>query len=337
MPGLIASLRLAAPLILLSSSLAFANAGWIATIAGTGQGGSLATGIPATTAQLVTPAGIAADASNNLFIVDSGNNRVVRIDAVTGLLTLVAGNGAASSNGDGGPAVAASLSHPMGVALDSAGNLFISEFQGNRIRRVDGQTGVITTSAGTGSSHVGGDNGAAASAVLNLPAGIAFDSTGNLYFADMGNNRVRRIDAQTGIITTIAGTGSAISSADGGLATYTGIARPIWVAVDLSGGLLISEMGANLIRRVDPSSGIISTVAGNGNPNYRRRGATTAAKIGLHLPWPSPQWRSLLRRWRRTDPADDALGWITTVAETGPALEIRGASAGGGGGFPTVL
>src|ERR1039457_1878374 len=145
LPRLIASLRLAILLVALSTSLVFANGGSIATIAGAGQSGSMATGIPATTAQLTTPAGICADASNNLFIADSGNNRVVRVDAVTGLLTLVAGNGTASSSGDGGPAVAACLWHPMGVALDAAGNLFISEFQGNRIRRVDGQTGVITT------------------------------------------------------------------------------------------------------------------------------------------------------------------------------------------------
>ena len=160
-----------------------------------------------------TPAGICADASNNLFIADSGNNRVVRIDAVTGLLTLVTGTGTASSSGDGGPAAAASVSHPMGVALDSAGNLFISESQGNRIRRVDAQTGVITTIAGTGISSFGGDGGPATSAAFNLPGGIAFDSTGALYVADMGNNRVRRIDALTGLITTVAGDGSSIVGA----------------------------------------------------------------------------------------------------------------------------
>ena len=271
--------------------MAFANAGWIATIAGTGQGGSLATGIPATTAQLVTPAGICADASNNLFIADSGNNRVVRIDAVTGLLTLVAGNGAASSNGDGGPAVAASLSHPMGVALDSGGNLFISESQGNRIRRVDGQTGVITTIAGTGISSFGGDSGPATSAAFNLPGGIAFDSTGNLYFADMGNNRVRRIDAQTGIITTVAGTDPPSPRPTESSPPTPASLRPFWLALDLSGGLLISELGANLIRRVDPSSGILTTVAGNGNPELhrRRRARHQPLESVLHSRWPSPR------------------------------------------------
>ena len=180
------------------------------------------------------------DTSNNLFIADSGTNRVVRIDAVPVLLTLVAGNGAASSNGDGGPAVAASLSHPMGVALDSAGNLFISEFQGNRIRRVDGQTGVsllapvpaVRASAGTRGGECRPQS----------PCGIAFDSTGNLYFAEWGP--VRRIDAQTGIITTIA---NRIRHLLGRRRPghLHGVARPIWVAVDLSGGLLISEMGDN--------------------------------------------------------------------------------------------
>ena len=340
MPGLVASLRLATPLILLSSSLAFANAGWIATIAGTGQGGSLATGIPATTAQLVTPAGIAADASNNLFIVDSGNNRVVRIDAVTGLLTLVAGNGAASSSGDGGPAVAASLRRPMGIALDSAGNLFISEFLGNRIRRVDGQTGVITTFAGTGDSSFSGDGGPATSAAFNNVAGIAFDSTGNLYLADMFNNRVRRIDAQTGIVTTVAGTGSAIPSADGVLATNAGISGPVSVALDLSGGLLISEFGANRIQRVDLSSGILTTVAGNGNPNFTGDGVpATSTGIGGSFgvavaPNGDLFFSDGTGRIRRIDAAT---GWITTVAGngTGPHGNSSASAGGGGGGSST--
>jgi hypothetical protein len=178
-PRLRASSRLAILLTFLSSSLLSASDGLITTIAGTGQGGSLATGIPATTAQITTPSGICADASNNLFIADGSNNRVVRVDAVTGILTLVAGNGTASSTGDGGPAPLASIYSPMSVALDGAGNLYIAEFGGNRIRRVDHQTGVITTIAGTGSAGFGGDGGPAISAVLNRAAGIAFDSTGN--------------------------------------------------------------------------------------------------------------------------------------------------------------
>ena len=135
----------------------------------------------------------------------------------------------------------ASIYSPMSVALDGAGNLYIAEFGGNRIRRVDHQTGVIATVAGTGSAGFGGDGGPATSAVLNHAAGTKFDSTGNLYFADMANYRVRRIDAQTGTITTAAGNGISVSAPDGVLAATAGMARPIWVAFDPSGGLLISE------------------------------------------------------------------------------------------------
>ena len=340
MPRLTASLRLAILLVVFSSSLVFANGGSIATIAGAGQSGSMATGIPATTAQLTTPAGICADASNNLFIADSGNNRVVRVDAVTGLLTLVAGNGTGSSSGDGGPAAAASINTPMGVALDGAGNLFISEFQGNRIRRVDGQTGVITTIAGTGDSGFSGDGGPATSSVLSHAAGIAFDSIGNLYVADMGNNRVRRIDVQTGIITTVAGNGSSVSTADGVLASDAGMARPIWVAVDRSGGLLISEMAAARIRRVDPSSGILTTVAGNGNLNFTGDGvpAPNAAIGGTLALAVAPNGNLFFAdgtgRIRRVDAAT---GWITTVAGNGTGPHgMSSAAAGGSGGGSSV-
>jgi large repetitive protein len=332
-----ASLLPATLLVLLSSSLLAANDGLIKTIAGAGQSGSTATGIPAPAAQITTPGGICADASNNLFIADSGNNRVVRVDAVTGLLTLVAGNGTAASGGDGGPAVLASIHTPMGVALDGAGNLYISEYQGYRIRRVDGQSGVITTVAGTGGAGFGGDGGPAASAAVNRAAGIAFDSAGNLYFADMFNNRVRRIDAQTGIVTTVAGTGSSISSADGVLATSAGIDAPIWVAIDPAGGLLISEWSANRIRRVDPSSGILSTVAGNGNANFTGDGVpATSAGIGGPLAMAVAANGSFFfadgtGRVRRVDAAT---GWITTVAGngTGPHGMLSAAAGGGGGG-----
>ncbi len=338
MPRLRASLHLAT--LLLSSSLLSANDGLITTIAGTGQGGSLATGIPATTAQLITPDGICADASNNLFIADSGNNRVVRVDAVTGLLTLVAGNGAASSTGDGGPAALASINHPMGVALDGAGNLYISEIQGYRIRRVDAQTGVITTIAGTGTSGFNGDGGPAQSAAVNNPVGIAFDSNGNLYFVDMGNSRVRRIDAQTGTITTVAGNGTTTSAPDGVLAAAAGLAQPVWVALDRSNGVLISEIGAKRIRRVDPLSGILTTVAGNGNANFTGDGVpATSAGIGTAVGLlAAPNGNLFIADGTgRIRLVDAVTGYITTVAGngTGPHGMSSAAAGGGGGGGGT--
>jgi len=151
------ALPLAFFLLVLSTSLLSAGDGLITTIAGSGQSGSMATGIPATAAQLFLPDGIAVDASNNLFIADSGNSRVVRVDAVSGLLTVVAGNGTAASNGDGGLATLASLNVPEAVTLDVAGNLYIAETGGHRIRVVNAQTGVISTFAGTGAYGFGGD------------------------------------------------------------------------------------------------------------------------------------------------------------------------------------
>ena len=282
-----AALQLAILLTFLSSSLLVANDGLITTIVGTGQAGSLASGIPATTAQITSPAGIWVDASNNLFIADSGNNRVVRVDAVSGTLTLVAGNGTAASSGDSGLATLASLNGPIAVALDRAGNLYIAETGGHRIRVVNAKTGVITTFAGTGADGFGGDGGPATSAVLGLPWGLAFDSAGDLYFADIQNNRIRCINAQTGIITTVAGNGSATFTADGALAASASLAQPIWIAFDQSGGLLIGEMQSMRIRRVDPTTGILTTVAGNGVGGPGMEGFTgdgvpaTSAGIGV--------------------------------------------------------
>ena len=261
MDKLRAALQLAILVAILSSSLLFGGDGLITTIAGFGHGGSLASGIPATAAQ-ITPGGIWVDASDNLFIADSGNNRVVRVDAVSGMLTLVAGNGTAASGGDGGLATLASLNDPQAVTLDAAGNMYIAETGGDRIRVVNAQTGVISTFAGTGAYGFGGDGGPATSAMLSQPWGLAFDLAGDLYFADFGNNRVRRIDAQTGIITTVAGNGSWAFTADGALAASASLSYPIWIAFDHSGRLLIGEMGIERIRRVDPLTGILTTVAG---------------------------------------------------------------------------
>ena len=200
---------------LLTSGLP-AQSGIITTVAGTGVAGTAGVGGPATNAQVV-PAGICVDSADNVYIVDPPTNRVLRVDASTGILTLVAGNGTAGSTGDNGPATLASLNAPRGVALDSVGNLFIVEFQGNRVRRVDAITGIITTFAGTGLSGFSGDGGPAISATLNLPFAIAFDSGGNLYIADMGNARVRQVNPVLGTIQTVAGNGTTVSSPDGSM------------------------------------------------------------------------------------------------------------------------
>ena len=252
----------------------------------------------ATNAGLNGPTGLALDASGNLFIADSGNNRIRKVDA-KGVITTVAGNGAVTNiqyngqtqgyySGDGGAATNASLYSPSGVVVDDSGNLFIADTGNNRIRKV-GAKGVITTVAGNGNAipdingnygpedgYYSGDGGAATNAVLNGPAGVAVDASGNLFIADSGNNRIRKVDAN-GVITTVAGNstvtniqyyGSAGSySGDGGAATNAGLSNPSGVAVDASGNLFIADDLNFRIRKVDVN-GIITTVAGNGPYGY---------------------------------------------------------------------
>ncbi|MBU2008401.1 MAG: hypothetical protein KJ624_00905 [Chloroflexi bacterium] len=175
-------------------------AGNIVTVAGSplpiGDGG------PATAAQLSGPVGLALD-SGSLYIADGGNNRVRRVDLATGTITTFAGTGEGGYGGDGGPATAAQLSSPRGLAVDS-GNLYVADSGNNRIRRVDLATGTITTFAGTGEGGHGGDGGPATAAQLSSPRGLALDS-GNLYVADSGNNRIRRVNLSARTITTFAG------------------------------------------------------------------------------------------------------------------------------------
>ena len=331
-----AALPLAILLALVLNSLLFASDGLITTIAGDGAAVSKATGIPATSAQITGSAGICEDASGNLFIADSGNNRVVRVDAVFGILTLVAGNGTAASTGDGGLATAASLDGPAAVAVDSAGNLYIAESQGYRIRFVAAQSGIISTVAGIGTAGFSGDGGPATSAKLGAISGIALDPAGDLYIADLGNSRVRRVDAVSKVITTVAGDGTNAFTADGATAASASLAEPFSVAFDLSGGLLISEFGAYRVRRVDPVSGILTTVAGNGTAAFTGDGVlATSAGIGMPTGLSVDPSGNLFvgdgtGRVRRVDAVT---GWITTVAGNGTGAQGEMAS-GGGGGIP---
>ena len=179
--------------------------------------------------------------AGNLFIADGNNGRVRRIDAVTGIITTVAGGG--PDGGDGGPATAALFGLVSGVALDGAGDVFIIDR--STIRRVDAVTGIITTVA-----------------QLSTPSGVALDGAGNLFIADTGSARVRRVDGVTGIITTVAGKDAFAS--DGGPATTAQLATPQGVALDCSSNLFIADIWNARVRRVDAVTGIITTVAGGG-------------------------------------------------------------------------
>src|SRR5262249_29052303 len=160
-----------------------------------------------------------------------------------GVITTVAGTGDSGFGGDGGPATGAALAQPYAVAADAAGNLFIADWGNHRVRRVDAATGVITTVAGSGVEGYGGDGGPATSAFLASPNGVAVDGAGNVLIADTNNQRIRRVDAVTGIITTVAGTGVVGSGGDGGTATAATLGGPTGVAVDAAGNLFIADTG----------------------------------------------------------------------------------------------
>ena len=257
------------------------RSGVITTVAGTGAQGFSGDGGPAVAARLDEPADVALDAAGNLYISEFNNSRVRRVDT-TGVITTVVGTGVQGFSGDGGPATRAYLSHPAGVALDSAGNLYVADAFNHRVRMVD-QAGVITTVAGSGSvgqehGGYGGDGHRATSALLDTPAGVAVDAAGNLYIADWGNERVRRINL-AGVITTVAGTGEFGSDGDGGPATSAQLASPSGVAVDEAGNLYIAEQDNNRVRRVD-QAGVITTVAGTGNRGYGGdEGAAASARL----------------------------------------------------------
>jgi trimeric autotransporter adhesin len=193
---------------------------------------------PATDARLNAPAGLAVDARGNLFIADYSNHRVRKV-APDGIITTVAGTGTPGFSGDSGKATDARLNGPVGLAVDSAGNLFVTEYSGNhRVRKVDAVTGIITTVAGNGHPGSSGDNGPATAAGMDA-FDVAVDSAGNLFIAD--GYRVRKVDAVTGMITTVAGNGKQLYAGDGGLATDTGLRGPTGLAIDAGGNLLISD------------------------------------------------------------------------------------------------
>ncbi len=239
--------------------------GTITTVAGTGTLGYSGDGGPAASAWLNQPRGLALDASGNLYIADSNNYRIRKVDT-SGNITTVAGYGSCcSAAGDGGAATSARFGTVYGIALDAAGDLYIADGNNSRIRMVN-TSGTITTVAGTGTSGYSGDGGAATSAQLNYPYGVAVDTAGKLYIADQSNQRIRKVDT-SGNITTVAGSGTSGYSGDGGAATSAQLYYPEAVAVDSAGNLYIADLDNQLIRKVT-AAGIITTVAGNQGYGY---------------------------------------------------------------------
>jgi len=306
-----------------------AAAGTITTVAGTGQYGFSGDGGPATQARLNIPFSVVVDATGNLFIADGENNRVRKVSP-SGMISTVAGTGQAGFSGDGGPATQARLNFPIGgLALDKAGNLFISDGANNRVRKVSPE-GIITTVAGTGQIGFSGDGGPATEARFDGPRVGAVDAAGNLFVADLYNHRIRKVSPD-GLITTVAGSGptgqgKGASTGDGGLATEARLNGPTGLTLDRSGNLYFAEngdiFGANKgyrVRKVS-AAGIISTVAGSDTRGFSGdSGPATQARLD------SPQavagdtagnlfiadWGNY--RVRKVDPN----GIITTVAGIG--------------------
>ncbi|MGH8994282.1 MAG: NHL repeat-containing protein [Acidimicrobiia bacterium] len=256
-------------------------AGTITTVAGDGTEGFGGDGGPATAAALSQPHGVAVDAVGNLYIADSANHRIRRVDK-EGRITTVAGNGTPDATGDGGPASAALVKDPKTLAMDPGGTvLYIADTGNNRIRRIDLSSGVIATVAGVTRAGPDGDGGPAVRAQLNSPRGVWVAGDGNLYIADTDNHRIRMVDGE-GMITTLAGTGTAGFSGDGGPAASARLNDPRAVAVDDAGNVYIGEEIGQRIRRIDPS-GTITTIAGNGAAGFAGDGGPSSAAQIDHL------------------------------------------------------
>jgi sugar lactone lactonase YvrE len=228
--------------------------------AGTGTGGYTGDGNPATSAELFIPQGIVRDTFGNTYVADAGNHVVRKINA-SGVITTFAGTGTAGSGGDGSPATGATLNFPVGVAIDTSGNVYISDFNANVVRKVN-TSGIISTIAGTGTAGYNFDGVAATTAQLNAPTHIVVDAHGTLYICDDQNHRIRKVNLTTGIINTMVGTGTPGNSGDHGPASTAQINLPRGIAIDHSGNLYFTDVAENVIRKVSIMTDTITALAG---------------------------------------------------------------------------
>jgi hypothetical protein len=242
------------------------HSGIIATMAGTGQAGYSGDGGAATLAQLNSPYGIALDTTNNLYIVDRLNACIRVVEATTGVIYTIAGTGQPGFAGDGGPASQAQLQEPNDIVLDNQGRAFIADVRDHRVRVIDLSSGIITTFAGTGEGGSSGDGGHASRAALFGPRALAFGPTGDLYICLRNDHKVRQVDMRTGIIQTVAGTGERGYTGDQGPALQASFNGPKEIAVDRNANIVLVDTENHCIRRIEAASGLVTTVAGTGQP-----------------------------------------------------------------------
>jgi len=290
--------------------------GIITTIAGTGVTGYSGDGGPATAAQLYRPTDIAIDATGNMYISDEFNHCIRKIDTLGIISTFAGTGGVAGYSGDGGAATAAQIYNPNTISIDVNGNIYISDYMSEVIRKVN-TSGIITTIVGNGSQGYSGDGGQATSASLYEPCKVVFDNSGNLYFADEYNLAVRKVDT-SGIITTVAGNGTAGYSGDGGAATLASINYCEYIQIDGAGNLYIADKLNNVIRKVD-NSGIITTVVGNGNQGYSGNGglATSAS-----LYWPEAITFDITGNMYISDWGNNAIRKVTVSSSPCTSLNV---------------
>lgn len=259
----------------------------IASIAGTGHSGRSGDGGPATQAQLANPYGIARGPDGALYVCEV-DSHVIRRIAPDGTISTVAGSGTRGFSGDGGPALLAQLNEPYEVRFDRAGNMFLVEMRNHVVRRVDAKSRVLRTIAGNGQPGFGGDGGPARQARLNQPHSIQLDREDNLYICDIGNHRIRRMDARSGVITTFAGTGGKGPPTNGARFASSPLFGPRALDFDRQGNLWLALREGNAVYRLDPRTGTLHHAAGTGRKGFTGHGgpardATLSGPKGLAI------------------------------------------------------
>ena len=287
-----------------------------------GSSADIGDGLDARRANFSThPMRVALDLEGNLYVTDAHQDRVRKVDINTGVITTVAGNGVSGYGGDGGPATGASLAVPHAARVDGEGNFYIADTRNHRVRRVDAETGIITTVAGTGEEGFSGDGVAAVEATVFSPLSVEVDRQDNVYIVDMDNLRIRRVDGETGVITTLAGNGEKGATENGAPALEIRFSRLRDVFIGGDGHMYIVDSENAQVYRLDLDSGIIHVVAGRGENGYGGDGGP-ATRALLHSPYSAAvdEGGNLYINDvsnRRVRWVDGQSGEISTIAGTG--------------------